>query len=128
MDDKEIDWRGQSKKDLMAMPDEVRNAFGFGLGLAQNGLPNVDAKKLTGFTPATIELLEDDDGDTYRAVYTAHFDDVVYVLHCFKKKSTKASNLPKPDKETIGRRLAEVRQIEADKAKANKAKAKRKAS
>lgn len=122
MDDKQIDWRGQTKKDLMAMPERVRKSFGFGLALAQNNLHNEDAKKLTGFTPATIELLEDDDGDTYRAVYTAHYADVVYVLHCFKKKSSKGRNLPKPDKETIEKRLAEVRQIEAAKAKARKAK------
>jgi phage-related protein len=35
-----------------------------------------------------------DDGDTYRAAYTAHYADLVYVLHCFKKKSTSGRNLP----------------------------------
>ena len=64
--------------------------------------------------------MEDDDGDTYRAIYTAHFSDVVYVLHCFKKKSTSGRGLPKRDRETIELRLAEVRRIEADKAKARK--------
>lgn len=67
-----------------------------------------------------MEVLEDDDGDTYRAVYTAHFKDVVYVLHCFKKKSTKSRNLPRPDKQTIEARLTEVRKIEAAKAKAKR--------
>ena len=65
-------------------------------------------------------MLEDDDGDTYRAVYTAHFEDVVYVLHCFKKKSTSGRGLPKRDKETIELRLAEVKRIEADKARTRK--------
>ncbi len=88
--------------------------------LAQNGLPYEDAKTLTGYRPALVEVLEDDDGDTYRAVYTAHFEDVVYVLHCFKKKSTSGRGLPKRDKETIELRLAEVRRIEADKARAGK--------
>lgn len=67
-----------------------------------------------------VEILEDDDGDTYRAVYTAHYENVIYVLHCFKKKSTSGRNLPKRDKETIDARLAEVKRIEAEKAKANK--------
>lgn len=120
MDDKQLDWRGSSKKDLMEMPSEVQGTFGFGLGLAQNGSRHQDAKTLSGFTPTTIEILEDDDGDTYRAVYTAHFDDVVYVLHCFKKKSTKGRNLPKADKLTIEARLTEVRKIEAAKAKSKR--------
>lgn len=120
MDEKEIDWRGSSYKDLLAMPEKVRKTFGHGLGLAQNGLRYPDAKTLTGFKPAVVELLEDDDGDTYRAVYTVHYADLVYVLHCFKKKSTKDSNLPKADKETIETRLAEVKRIEARKVKAGK--------
>jgi phage-related protein len=120
MDEREIDWRGSSYKDLCDMPDRVRQTFGFALGLAQNNLPYEDAKTLSGFKPALVEILEDDDGDTYRAVYTAHFADVVYVLHCFKKKSTKGRSLPSRDKETIEARLAEVKRIEADKAKAKK--------
>ena len=113
MDEKEIDWRGSSYKDLIRMPEEVRRTFGYALSLAQNGMRHPDTKQLTSFKPATIEILEDDDGDTYRAVYTAHYEDTVYVLHCFKKKSTQGSNLPKLDKDTIERRIAEVRQIEA---------------
>lgn len=59
-------------------------------------------------------------GDTYRAVYTAHYRDVIYVLHCFKKKSTRGRGLPKRDRQTIEARLAEVRWIEAGKTRARK--------
>ena len=120
MDDKGRDWCGSSKKDLMSMPGDVQQTFGFALGLAQNGKRYENAKTLSGFKPTTVEVLEDDDGDTYRAIYTAHFEEVVYVLHCFKKKSTKGRNLPRPDKETIATRLTEVRKIEAAKAKAKR--------
>ena len=117
MDEKEIDWRGSSYRDLMEMPEGVRKTFGYALSLAQNGMRHPDTKQLTGFKPATIEILEDDDGDTYRGVYTAHYEDVVYVLHCFKKKSTRGGNLPTAEKETIERRLARMRELEASKAK-----------
>lgn len=120
MDDKKVDWQGSSKKDLLEMPEGVRQTFGFAIGCAQNSIPYEEAKLLKGYKPPLVELLEDDDGDTYRAVYTAHYEDVIYVLHCFKKKSTQGSKLPKRDKETIETRLAEVRRIEADKAKAKK--------
>ena len=120
MDERRIDWRGSSYKDLCEMPEPVRRTFGFALGMAQNNLRYEHAKTLAAFKPALVEILEDDDGDTYRAVYTAHYADVVYVLHCFKKKSTAGRNLPKRDKETIEARLAEVRRIEADRTKAKR--------
>lgn len=120
MDEKAIDWRGSRYKDLRAMPDAVRQTFGYALGLAQNGLRYDDAKTLVGFKPAVVEVLEDDDGDTFRAVYTAHYADAVYVLHCFKKKSTSGRNLPKRDRETIEARLSDVKRVEAAKAKTGK--------
>ena len=112
MDDKRIEWMGSSKKDLLAMPEPVINTFGFALGLAQNGLSYPDAKTLTQFKSAVIEVLEDHDTDTYRAVYTARFADTVYVLHCFKKKSSRHSELPKRDRETIEARLKDVTAME----------------
>jgi len=113
MDERKIDWRGSSYRDLCAMPEPVRKTVGYALGLAQNGLAYPGAKILSGYRPSLVEVLEDDDGDTYRAVYTAHFEDTIYVLHCFKKKSTRGRNLPKRDRETIEARLAEVKRIEA---------------
>jgi len=120
MDGRKIDWRGSSYRDLLEMPARVRGTFGHALGLAQNNLRYEDAKTLAGFKPALVEILEDDDGDTYRAVYTAHYEDVLYVLHCFKKKSSSGRNLPKRDRETIEARLAEVKRIETEKAKAKR--------
>ena len=119
MDEKEIRWQGSSYKDLCAMPEKVRRTFGFALGLAQNGLLHPDSKSLKGFKPKVLEVLEDEDGDTFRAMYTVSFADAVYVLHCFKKKSTSGRNLPKRDRETIEARLAEIRQIEAARGRSN---------
>lgn len=118
MDEKSVVWMGSSKKDLLAMPEAVIKTFGHALSLAQNGLAYPDAKTLTQFKPAVIEILEDHDSDTYRAVYTAKYGDTVYVLHCFKKKSTSGANLPKQDKETIGKRLKAVTALEDAKRKA----------
>jgi phage-related protein len=120
MDAKRIAWMGSSKKDLLAMPEPVINSFGYALGLAQNGLSYPDAKTLTQFKTAVVEVLEDHNSDTFRAVYTARFEDTVYVLHCFKKKSPKQSELPKRDRETIELRLREVTAIEDAKRKKSK--------
>ena len=92
---------GSSKKDLLAMPEPVINSFGYALGLAQNGLSYPDAKTLTQFKTAVVEVLEDHNSDTFRAVYTARFEDTVYVLHCFKKSRQSKANC----QNVIGKRL-----------------------
>lgn len=113
MDEKAIAWMGSSKKDLLAMPETVVNTFGYALGLAQNGLNYPDAKTLTQFKYPVVEILEDHNTDTFRAVYAARFPDTVYVLHCFKKKSSRQSELPKRDRETIEARLKDAMAIES---------------
>jgi phage-related protein len=103
---KPIEWVGSSLKDLKTFPDEVKDEMGFALYLAQIGSKGENAKVLKGFGGAgVLEVIEDYDGDTYRAVYTVKFKNVVYVLHCFQKKSKSGSELPKQDKELINSRL-----------------------
>jgi phage-related protein len=64
---------------------------------------------LLGFGEASIlEIVENYDGDTYRAVYTVKFGDVVYILHAFQKKSKKGIKTPKQDLDLIEKRLKEA--------------------
>jgi phage-related protein len=97
---------GSSKEDLSSMPDDVRQDFGYHLFKAQSGEFPATAKPLKGFGSASvIELRENWHGDTFRAVYTVQFKDCIYVLHCFKKKSSSGISTPKPDIELIKQRL-----------------------
>jgi phage-related protein len=103
---KHVLWVGSSKKDLMAMPDEVRSAFGFALYLAQQGKKHQNAKPLKGFSGAgVLEVVEDCLGDTFRAVYTVKIAKVIYVLHCFQKKSKRGIETPKQEIDLIRDRL-----------------------
>ena len=103
---KPLIWVGSSKKDLLALPDEVVDVFGYGLHLAQLGLRHPDAKPLSGFGSAgVLEIVEDWRGDTFRAVYTVRIKSAVYVLHVFQKKSTRGIATPKADMELIRERL-----------------------
>ena len=91
------------------MPDEVQQTFGFALYHAQIGLLHPDAKPLKGFGSAGIvEIVEDWRGSTYRAVYSVRFAQVVYVLHCFQKKSKKGIETSKRDMDLIRDRLKEA--------------------
>jgi len=103
---KPLMWVAGSKRDLRAMPDEVKDVFGYALHLAQAGFKHGQAKPLRGQgSAAVLEVVEDWHGDTYRAVYTVKFSAAVYVLHCFRKKATKGVATPKPDLDLIAARL-----------------------
>lgn len=104
--EKPLIWIGSSKKDLMALPIKVRKFFGHALDFAQHGDQHDAAKVLKGFGGAGIlEVVEDDAGGTYRAVYTVKFKEAVFVLHCFQKKSKRGVATPKEDLEIIRARL-----------------------
>ena len=101
-----LEWIGGSKKDLMALPDEVMDVFGYALHLAQAGGKHSQAKPLRGFgSGGVLEVVEDWRGNAYRAVYTVRFEERVFVLHVFQKKSKHGIETPKPDRDLIVKRL-----------------------
>ncbi|UTH34340.1 type II toxin-antitoxin system RelE/ParE family toxin [Ectopseudomonas hydrolytica] len=103
---KPLFWVGSARKDLQAMPEDVKDTFGFALHLAQLGRKASETKPLKGFGGAgVLEVVESTVSGTYRAVYTVKFGDAVYVLHCFQKKSTHGIATPKPDMDVINERL-----------------------
>lgn len=103
---KPCEFIGSAGDDLSAMPPEVKRTFGFAIRAAQRGSKHPDAKPLKGFGGAgVLEIVEDFDRDTYRAVYTVKFAGMIYVLHAFKKKSNKGSKTPQPDMKLIASRL-----------------------
>ncbi|AFY99197.1 type II toxin-antitoxin system RelE/ParE family toxin [Calothrix sp. PCC 6303] len=85
---KPVEWIGSSLDDLKEFPEEVQQVMGYALYLAQCGEKHDSAKPLKGFKGAgVLEIVEDFDTNTYRAVYTVKIADVIYVLHVFQKKS-----------------------------------------
>ena len=106
---KPIIWIGSSRRDLREMPQQVRRNIGQALYAAQQRVTDPAAKPLKGFGGARVmEIVERYRTDAYRAVYTAHFDNAVYVLHVFQKKSKSGIKTPKQEIELIRRRLAEA--------------------
>ena len=83
--------------------------MGYALQQVQEGGEPLAAKALRGFGGrAVLELVEDFDGDTYRAVYTVQFADAVYVLHAFQKKAKKGIATPRHEIELIKSRLRDA--------------------
>ena len=95
------------------MPDAVRKDFGGALDGVQQGRTPSDAKALKGKVKGAVQLSEDHDGETYRAVYTIELEGVVYVLHCFQKKSKSGIATPQADIDLIERRLKDAKTLHA---------------
>lgn len=103
--EKPLDWVGSSKRDFVTFPDAVKDGMGNALGVAQFGGMHPSAKPWKGQGPGIFELVEDHDRNTYRAVYTVRFREVIYVLHAFQKKSPKGIKTAQLDIDLVERRL-----------------------
>jgi phage-related protein len=108
---KPVRWVGSSKEDLSDFPEDVRRRVGGALWDAQLGRKAPYAKALKGFGGASVqEVVDDFDGNTYRAVYTVGFAGVVYMLHAFQKKSKHGVATPKVELDLIDQRLRRARE------------------
>ncbi|MEG3836493.1 MULTISPECIES: type II toxin-antitoxin system RelE/ParE family toxin [unclassified Microcoleus] len=108
---KPVEWIGSSRDDLRDFPEDVQQIMGFALYRAQLGKKHPDAKPLKGFKGAgVLEIVENFDGDTYRAVYTVKFEGIVYILHAFQKKSKQGIATPKQDIDLIESRLKRAKE------------------
>ncbi len=101
----QVDWVGPSKRGLLGFPKPVIRGIGQALSVAQYGGRHPSAKSLRGLGSGVIEIIENHRGATYRAVYTVRFQDRIYVLHCFQKKSKKGTQTPRHDIDLIEERL-----------------------
>ncbi len=92
--------------------------MGYALHLAQCGEKADNVKPLSGFKGASVlEIVDNYDSDTYRAVYTVKFSDAVYVLHAFQKKSKKGIATPKSDIKLIEQRLKRAKEYHDEQSK-----------
>jgi len=102
---------GSSRRDLQGFPTAVRREIGQAMFEAQLGDHPARAKPLKGFGSGVLEIRDNFDGDTYRAVYTVRFEGVLYVLHVFQKKSTRGIATPQRHLDLIRQRLRQAETI-----------------
>ena len=75
--------------------------------MQQGKKPSIPARRMESIGPNVYELKEGDEKNWYRVVYLSKIDDVIYVLHCFKKDSRKTD---RRDLRLAKERLSKVRQ------------------
>jgi phage-related protein len=98
-------WVGSAKRDLLQFPAPVVDEIGTAISVAQFGGMHPSVKPWKGEGPGVMEIVEDHNRATYRAVYTVRFVKAIYVLHCFQKKSPTGIETAKRDVDLISRRL-----------------------
>jgi len=100
-----VHWVGSSKRDFLTFPEKVKDAMGNALGIAQFGGTAPSAKPWKGLGAGVLELVESREGNAYRAIYTVRFEEAVYVLHAFQKKSPSGVRTARTDVALVARRL-----------------------
>jgi phage-related protein len=109
-----LEWVGQSKDDISALPKIVKASFGYRLRKLQEGVVPDDAKALSQFGSGVFELREQFDGNAFRLMYLAKLSTAIYVLHVFMKKSKSGIGLPKPDAQVIRVRLRRALELDME--------------
>lgn len=104
---KNIIFMGTSLFDIKNFPDNIKQDAGYQLHRVQTGQMPTDFKFMPSIGSSVIEIRLKDNHGIYRVIYTAKFDDGVYVLHAFNKKSQKT---PKADIELAKTRLKQISQ------------------
>lgn len=111
---KPVVWVGPSRRELKALPREVQRAMGMALWQAQNGAISPVARLMRGSQLHGVVEVSDDYGRrTFRMMYTTMFDEAVYVLCAFPKKSTRGVRTPQRLLALVASRLHDARTVHA---------------
>lgn len=102
---------GDSLQVLRSFPRGAREEIGFALYQAQTGQKHVSAKPLRGLGSGVFEIVCEELGNAYRAVYLVRLAGRVFVLHVFQKKSKSGIATPRLHIELIRRRLRRAMEL-----------------
>jgi phage-related protein len=109
--EKEIRWVGSAYEDLLSFPDDARKQAGFQLGKVQAGVEPDNWKPFDGVGAGAREIRIRDESGAFRVLYVAKFEEAVYVLHCFQKKTQATSRKDKDIAETRYRAVVKTQKV-----------------
>ena len=103
--EKPIEWLGSSLEDLVVFPESARKEAGFQLHRIQHDLDPEHWKPFPQVGAGVREIIISEEEGAFRVMYVAKFEEAVYVLHSFQKKTQQTS---KQDKAIASRRFKDV--------------------
>jgi phage-related protein len=107
--EKDLRWVGSSYEDLLGFAPASRREAGFQLSRVQTGLEPEDWKPFDDVGAGTREIRIRDNTGIYRVMYVAKFEEAIYVLHCFQKKTQATSKRDKDIAQARYRAIARER-------------------
>lgn len=107
--EKEIRWIGTAYDDFLAFPEDARRTAGFQLGKVQAGIEPDDWKPFDSVGAGVKEIRIREASGSYRVMYVTKFEEAVYVLHCFQKKTQATSERDKAIAEVRYRAVVNTR-------------------
>jgi phage-related protein len=107
IDPKPLRFCGNALGDLRAFPQLARRKAGHQLDQVQRGEEPDDWKPMKTVGAGVREIRVRDEAGAFRVIYVAQFEEAVYVLHCFGKKTQKTA---KADLDIAARRLRALKQ------------------
>lgn len=105
-------WLGNSRKNILGFPEDVRKLVGDELQLIQCGGMPKDAKAFKGVGSGVIEIAIRCNKEAYRCIQAVQLGETIYVLHAFQKKAKKGIATPKQDVDMIKKRYKEAKELE----------------
>ncbi|HPQ97092.1 MAG: type II toxin-antitoxin system RelE/ParE family toxin [Thiothrix sp.] len=88
---KKLEWIGNSYKDLCNFPEDAKDSAGYQLHLLQIGEQPTDWKPMQTIGQGVQEVRIHEDSGAFRVIYVARFEEAVYILHAFQKKTQKTA-------------------------------------
>jgi len=102
---KPVHFVGSSREDMREIPEDARETAGHQLFKVQQGKEPDDWKPMPAVGPGVQEIRVRDEHGAYRIFYVAKFEEAVYVLHVFEKRSQKTA---RPDLDLGKSRYADL--------------------
>ncbi|QGZ60545.1 type II toxin-antitoxin system RelE/ParE family toxin [Paraburkholderia acidisoli] len=88
---KPLEFRGSSYADLCKFPPDIRKEAGRQLQRVQEGREPNDWKPMNPVGRGAREIRLRDASGAFRVIYVTQIGEVIYVLHCFQKKSERTA-------------------------------------
>jgi phage-related protein len=88
---KPVHFVGASREDLRRLPEGARETAGFQLFKVQQGHEPDNGKPMPTVGLGVQEIRIRDEDSAYRVLFVAKFEEAVYVLHVFEKRSRKTA-------------------------------------
>lgn len=110
---KEIVWFKQARKEFETFPAAAREDMQTALDIAAMGEKADIAKPMKGLGSGVMEIALPYRSEAYSVIYAVQFDNEIWVVHAFQKKSNKGIATPQKEIELIKARLKRIKEMQS---------------